>query len=49
VLVVPWWALAVIVPLAISVAAVVAGESALRRRERLGEVLRMGARPGDDG
>jgi hypothetical protein len=28
---------------------VVAGESSLRRRERLGEVLRMGARHGDDG
>jgi putative ABC transport system permease protein len=41
-LVVPWWAPGAIVPLVLTVAAVVAVESSRRRRERLGEVLRVG-------
>jgi putative ABC transport system permease protein len=41
-LVVPWWVPGAIVPLVLTVAAVVTVESSRRRRERLGEVLRVG-------
>jgi membrane protein implicated in regulation of membrane protease activity len=41
-LVVPWWTLAGVVPLVLSVVTVVAVESSLRRCERLGEALRVG-------
>ena len=40
--VVPWWLPAAVLPLVLAVGAVVALESSLRRRERLGEVLRVG-------
>ncbi|MGV8966293.1 MAG: ABC transporter permease [Cellulomonas sp.] len=42
-LVLPWWALAVLALLAGTVAVVVAVESSTRRRERLGQVLRVGS------
>jgi putative ABC transport system permease protein len=42
-LVLSWWALAVLVLLAGTVAIVVAVESSTRRRERLGQVLRVGS------
>ena len=45
-LVVPWWTPAVVLPLLLAVAGVVALESSLRRRERLGEVLRVGQASG---
>jgi putative ABC transport system permease protein len=45
-LVVPWWTPAVVLPLLLAVAGVLALESSLRRRERLGEVLRVGQASG---
>ncbi|QTE30970.1 ABC transporter permease [Pengzhenrongella sicca] len=42
-LVLPWWVLAALVLLAGTVALVVAVESSARRRERLGQVLRVGS------
>jgi len=44
-LVVPWWSPAVVLPLLLAVAAVVAVDSSLRRRERLADVLRVGGQP----
>ena len=42
-LIVPWWAFAPLAVLAGAAALVVAVESSVRRRERLGQVLRVGS------